>query len=140
MVCCYSEEEAVKAKQLSIPDRLSSEQKRFFFIIVIWIQLMFLVAFLFINDKFTDYEVVSARVCENAVSLQCPRGNFECASMFPPPTGSRCSVLMRGLWEEKSYYHQHINASDAGRVFWRWHRHTVRVFGVKDTVCNSLGF
>ena len=136
MVCRYCEEEAVKAKQFSIPDRLSSEEKRIFFIVVIGIQCMLFVAFFFIYDKYTNYEVVSAGVCENAVSLQCPRGNFECASMFPPQS----PLLMAGLWEEKSYYHQHINASDAGRVFWRWHRHTVRVFGVKDTVCNSLGF
>jgi hypothetical protein len=70
------EEEAVKAKQFSIPDRLSSEQKCIFFIKVIWIQPMFLVAFIFINYKFTDYEVVSAGVCENAVSLPLQRSDL----------------------------------------------------------------
>ena len=139
MVRSYrEEEEAVKAEESSVPDRLSSQEKQFFFSVVIWIQMMILFAVLFITDSHTNYDVVSSGLCENAMSLQCPRGNFECHSTFPH-TRSQSSVLMAVLWEEKSFYDRFVNTSDVGRVFWPCNHHTVRVFRVKDTVCKSLG-
>lgn len=122
-------------KPLLDPHKFSFDEMGFYSIISVLIQLILFVLYCaFFRTHDIHHQVVLNRACENRIARECPRANVICASSctFTSTTNSI------GQWEEKLFYWRQVNASDWRDVIKRISLYNVRVFGVKDDICQEL--